>query len=83
MADLACEPGTAAACAHSWKVLTSEEVSNPASGPSAFGWQTVALLRCAGCGDIASRVLAGRWNEALKAAGSGPGARETTEENDD
>jgi hypothetical protein len=53
---------------HGWEVLESEEVSNPSAGPSAFGWQTVALLRCATCRDIASRILAGRWGETLKAA---------------
>jgi hypothetical protein len=62
------EPAGPAAHVHDWRVLESKEVSNPSSGPSAFGWQTVALLRCAGCGDIASRVLAGRWSETLKAA---------------
>jgi hypothetical protein len=65
------EPGGQREHAHDWKVLKSEEVSNPSSGPSAFGWQTVALLRCAGCGDVASRILAGRWDETLKAAGTG------------
>lgn len=46
---------------HDWRPLKSEEVQNPTSGPSAFGWQTVVLLRCGKCGDVDSRVLAGRW----------------------
>ncbi len=57
---------------HDWKVLKSEEVSNPSSGPSAFGWQTVVLLRCATCGDVAGRILAGRWDAALEAAMTEP-----------
>jgi len=57
---------------HGWKVLKSEEVSNPSHGPSAFGWQTVMLLRCAECGDLDSRILAGRWSEAFEATGAEP-----------
>ena len=57
-----------AAHVHDWQVLKSEEVCNPTTGPSAFGWQTVALLRCAECGDVTSRVLAGRWSDSLAAA---------------
>jgi hypothetical protein len=66
---------------HDWKVLKSEEVANPSSGPSAFGWQTVALLRCAACGDVDSRILAGRWSETLKAAASGIGIQVKEDDN--
>jgi hypothetical protein len=55
--DAAAEP---VSHVHDWRVLKTEEVANPSSGPSAYGWQTVVLLRCAVCGDVAGRVLPGR-----------------------
>lgn len=57
---------------HDWKVRNSANgISfNPHGGPSVSAAQTVALLRCAGCGDVASRILAGRWTlEDLQATG--------------
>ncbi len=67
--DSTVQDGDHAAVTHvpDWKVLKSEEVANPSYGPSAYGWQTVALLRCAACGDVAGRVLAGRWGDVLGA----------------
>ncbi len=47
---------------HDWRPLKSEEVQDPTAGPSAYGWQTVVLLRCSVCGDVDSRTLAGRWS---------------------
>ena len=57
------EPGEPREHVHAWEVRNSADgISfNPTGGPSVGVTQTIVLLRCDGCGDVASRILTGRW----------------------
>ena len=57
-------PAEAVGHVHDWKVHGKQgDISvNPTGGPS-FGLQTtVALMRCAACGDLKTEILRGQWD---------------------
>lgn len=47
-----------------WEPWRRQEIGNPAAGPSAYGKQTLVLLRCSACGDMKTAALAGAWTWA-------------------